>query len=365
MLSASLGVDPAEIARLGDATTGLDAALVAEDQLGDDGWIELSSSYYGSTDAAVLNSAGAFRCNAVYEPAGAGMLQTDGQALPASVPSEPVPPAQRILTSEVHYAPMAEHSAPAPAVAKEAPRILAHSDPATPRRDGGGMIDITPRPGQPEVILARSEPPAGDRSPWLAMSASNLDDVPAEPPRMTQPASDDVRDAKSDTARPTLRVEGSQGRSQAFDLAGREAAIPARPTLASPGRVNLVQAVMSAPVERTPAIPVLAPARVEPAVVIDRDDGGETDAAEEPTSAPLDEVTAMGASLPASHDAALAEVSEWGADSLPGLAMVDLRRARDVIPLVMFATVGQHFCQGVLPEPCGPTALVPPRRKSR
>jgi hypothetical protein len=236
------------------------------------------------------------------------------------------------------------------------------------------MIDITPRPGQPEVILARDEPPpVGDPPAWVAVSAPQSAEIPARAPLAPEHEPGTVAPDIHPSKVRAVRFEGAQGRSQAFDLAVREHLTPLRWAFADRDTApsGAVIATTAATVEQPPQTPaamaIPASAKpVEPPATLPDDAGESIDAAatQDARSAKA-KVSATQAATEAAHDQALADVFHWVDDHLPRLAMSDVRRAQEAIPLLVLATVGQYFYHGSAPDACGPTSLVPRRRKAR
>ena len=72
-----------------------------------------------------------------------------------------------------------------------------------------------------------------------------------------------------------------------------------------------------------------------------------------------DVVDAGGKALSWSWDK-VTDAWDWGKSTFEdGVAF----GARHMMPLLIFAVVGQHFYQSLLPDAAGPTTLVPPKRK--
>jgi hypothetical protein len=382
MLSATLGVDQNHIAYLPDLAPHFDppAEVSQGDSQSDAGMLEnlWSSSFFGVAQPM----GGVDAANRFNAFSGAAL------AAPADMPPETPPPAARILADVPAFPvptfagaakcePEAQHSKQAPPAGGSGQRFLPIGEDearAALRRDTSGMIDITPRPGQPEVILARDEPPpVGDPPAWVAISAPQSAEIPARAPLAPEHEPDTVAPDIHPSKVRAVRFEGAQGRSQAFDLAVREHLTPLRWAFADRDTApsGAVIATTAATVEQPPQTPaamaIPASAKpVEPPATLPDDANESIDAAatQDARSAKA-KVSAVQAASAAAHDQALADVFHWVDDNLPRLAMSDVRRAQEAIPLIVLATVSQHFYQGNLPDACGPTTLVPPRRKAR
>lgn len=210
-----------------------------------------------------------------------------------------------------------------------------------------GMIDITPDPQLPPIILALDPPP--EARPTILATTARFERAAADP---AQPIVRPVLDRPVDTPetpREASRAEGIQGRQQSFDLAW------VMPLSSSPAVAAADAAVA------TLAAPVV------PAVAHE---------AEAPTPCALPRFTALPAlekavaAAPACtasvavRAAAVAEVSDWlSEEPLPRLAVVDVRRTAETVPLLVLAAIGHHYWQAHRPDPAGPTTLEPPRRR--
>jgi hypothetical protein len=387
MLSASLGVDLNDVALTAANAIASDASSDCQSESPvDDGMIELSS-----TDAVTGSLTSRETFGLTFDAAAADEVFATFNGfldLPLAEPCLAPPPLQRILdvgpsapsggggglpsdrpvestfSDRAMEKPLRASPDATPPTADrrvERPLPIVGLLPPSARPDGGGMIDITPRPGQAEVLLARDEPPALDRDPLLARSADPARRPAAEP-----------SDARVEKNSPAMRVEGSQGRGQAFDLAWRAAQSPSRPMLdTADGGSGVVWTAASVPAERVPERPLPAehstsepPTRALPETKA-ADLIPEAPTVTDETASPDDHVAVAPPAPPAAHDVALRDLGQWLADSLPCLAMADARRAQEFIPLVVLATVGQYHAQAVLPDRSAPSELFPPRRKGR
>lgn len=200
------------------------------------------------------------------------------------------------------------------------------------------MIDITPDPAVPTTMLAKSGNPPPIAGPEK-MAAAQFAPQPAESlPTSPGAAVERFRPA-AEKSEDSGRAEGSQGRWQAFDLAW---------VAPAPGSSQRAAEVALSVAPAPAALPVVA----EESTALT-------------TPAPQDNPPAQTVSVATAetHATAIAAISDWLDAALPRLA-IDAGRTRQMIPLLILATVGQHFYQSLLPDSAGPTTLVPPKRKA-